>query len=149
MIEAKTITSEDYVHVVAAIIWQPGGNDKFLISKRQKGKHLADYWELPGGKVETGELRLQALHRELNEELDIIPVKASAFKQVRHNYKDRNILLDVWEVTSFKGQVQALEGQKVTWVAIDELEMFRFPDADLPILAAIKNNVKVKTEHPL
>jgi 8-oxo-dGTP diphosphatase len=149
LIEAKTITSEDYLHVVAAIIWQPGSSDKFLISKRQKGKHLANYWELPGGKVETGESRWQALYRELNEEINIIPVKASAFKLVHHSYKDHNILLDVWEVTSFKGRVQALEGQEVIWVAIDEMDKFQFPDADLQILSAITNNVRVKTEHPL
>jgi 8-oxo-dGTP diphosphatase len=147
--EIEAFIPEGYVHVVAAIIWQPGSGDKILISKRQKGRHLADFWELPGGKVEAGESRLQALNRELSEEIDIIPVKASAFKQVRHNYKDHNILLDVWQVTSFKGQVQALEGQKVLWVGIDELAKFRFPEADLPILAAITNNVKVKTEHPL
>lgn len=149
MIEAEILTPGDYVHVVAAIIWQPGNSDKFLISKRQKGKHLADYWELPGGKVETDESRLQALSRELYEEINITPVNVSAFKQVRHDYKDRSILLDVWEVTSFEGKVRALEGQKVMWVATDRLAEFRFPQADLPVLEAIANNVRVKTEHPL
>ena len=141
------IESGGYIHVVAAVIWQPGSSDRFLISKRKKGKHLQDYWELPGGKIEPGESRRQALDRELREEIDIVPVKARAFQQVRHQYKDRNILLDVWEVTSFKGNVVAREGQEVKWVAVDQLTKYRFPAADLPILGSIANNAKVKTAH--
>ena len=147
MIESEEIVSGDYIHVVAAIIWQPGSSDRFLISKRQKGRHLEDYWELPGGKIESGESRRQALDRELREEIDIVPVKARAFQQVRHLYEDRNILLDVWEVTSFRGNVLAREGQEVKWVAVDQLTKYRFPAADLPILGAIANNAIVKTAH--
>jgi len=147
LIESEEIVSGGYIHVVAAVIWQPGSSDRFLISKRQKGKHLQDYWELPGGKIESGESRRQALDRELREEIDIVPVKARAFQQVRHQYKDRNILLDVWEVTSFKGNVVAREGQEVRWVAVDQLAKYRFPAADLTILESIANNAKVKTAH--
>ena len=147
MIESGEFVPGGYIHVVAAVIWQPGSSDRFLISKRQTGKHLQDYWELPGGKIESGESRRQALDRELREEIDIVPVKARAFQQVRHQYKDRNILLDVWEVTSFKGNVVAREGQEVKWVAVDQLAKYRFPAADLPILGSITNNAKVKTAH--
>ncbi len=149
MTVSKSFASAGYVHVVAAIIWQPGNRDKFLISKRHKNKHLADYWELPGGKLETGESRLQALHRELMEEIGIIPVKTTEFMQVSHEYEDRNILLDVWEVFSFEGRVKAWEGQKIRWAAVDILEKFRFPAADLPVLEAITNNARVKKGHPL
>ncbi len=137
----------DYIHVVAAIIWQPGSNDRFLISKRQKGKHLEDYWELPGGKIEPGESRRQALDRELREEIDIVSVKARSFKQVSHKYQDRNILLDVWEVISFKGNVIAREGQEVRWITIDDMGMYRFPEADIPVIQAIANSAIIKTAH--
>lgn len=38
-----------------------------FITRRQKGSHLAGFWEFPGGKVETtkGESAEQALSREL------------------------------------------------------------------------------------
>ena len=149
MIESEDFTSDDYIHVVAAIIWQPGSSDRFLISKRQKGKHLQDYWELPGGKMESGESRRQALDRELREEINIVPVKASSFKQVNHKYEDRNILLDVWEVSSFKGEVESREGQEVRWVAVGQLAKYQFPAADIPIIEAIKNNATVKMGHLL
>ena len=36
---------ENYIHVVAGIVWQPGAGRRFLIAQRQKGKHLQDFWE--------------------------------------------------------------------------------------------------------
>lgn len=147
MIESEVITSDNYIHVVAAIIWQPHSSDRFLISKRQKGKHLQGFWELPGGKMAPGESRRQALDRELREEINIVPVKATAFKQVSHTYEDLSILLDVWEVTSFKGNVKSCEGQEIRWVAVAELARYQFPAADIPIIEAITNIARVKTAH--
>jgi len=147
LIESKNSAAGEVTHVVAAIIWQPGKDHKFLISKRQKGKHLEGFWELPGGKIEPGESRRQALDRELREEIDIVPVKARGFKQVSHQYEDRNILLDVWEVASYKGKVSAREDQELRWIAIDELGRYQFPEADIPVIQAIANIARVKKEH--
>ena len=56
------------IEVVAAIITQDG---KVLCV--QRGEHAKEYislkWEFPGGKVEVGENREDALLREIQEEL--------------------------------------------------------------------------------
>ena len=50
------------LNVAAAIIEQ---GDKILIAKRAPGKHLAGYWEFPGGKIESNETPQDCLAREL------------------------------------------------------------------------------------
>ena len=133
-------TKASFIHVVAAIIWHPSKLNTLLISERQKGKHLQHHWELPGGKLDFGESREQALKRELQEELNIRVVESKPFMQVKHCYTDRNILLDVWLVTAFSGEAEGREGQKICWASIGELDDFRFPEADIPVLQAIKNS---------
>jgi len=135
--KAKT----DFIHVVAAIIWHPSKLNTILISQRQKGKHLQHYWELPGGKLDSGESREQALNRELLEELNIEVLESKPFMEVKHCYSDRKILLDVWQVTAYSGEAEGCEGQKICWASIDELNDYHFPEADIPILQAIKNSV--------
>jgi len=136
---------EDYIHVVAGIIWQRDSLQRFLIAQRQKGKHLEDYWEFPGGKLEQGETPWQALQRELEEEINIVPLRARPFLQVYYRYPERNVLLDTWEVDEYRGDVTAVEGQLLRWVEVSETENYRLPPADIPIIEAIKNNVTTGT----
>lgn len=130
------------IHVVAAIIWHPVQANTFLIAQRPAGKHLEYLWEFPGGKKEPRETAEQALRRELYEEINIQALKLSPYIRLNHEYPDRNILLDVWQVSAFEGAVSGKEGQEVRWVAIDELDNYCFPEADLPVLDAIKRNVR-------
>ena len=129
---------EDHLHVAAAIVWESPQQQRFLIARRQKGKHLEDYWELPGGKLETGEAVIDGLRRELEEEIGIQVAEAAPFMRVYFRYPERNVLLDTWVVESFAGDVIAREGQALCWVGSDTIDDFRFPPADVPILDAIR-----------
>ena len=128
---------EGHIHVVAAVIWNRS-REQFLIAKRQKGKHLENYWEFPGGKLEIEESPLQALKRELLEEISIVVTDAEPLMQVYHQYPDRNILLDTWVVNEFQGPVEAREEQQLLWINLDQVEQYLFPPADVPILDALK-----------
>ena len=128
---------EPHLHVVAAILWHRQGDGRMLIARRQQGSHLADYWELPGGKLEAGETPWQGLQRELHEEIGIRVSDGRPFMKVYHRYPERNVLLDTWNIENYRGEVSAREGQPLAWVEVAELENYRFPAADLPILAAI------------
>lgn len=60
------------MHVSAAILIQGvGPNTKILSARRTEPEHLAGRWELPGGQVDPGEDAVQALHREIREELNV------------------------------------------------------------------------------
>ncbi|MEM7563795.1 MAG: (deoxy)nucleoside triphosphate pyrophosphohydrolase [Pseudomonadota bacterium] len=128
---------EPHIHVVAAIIWNPD-RSRFLIGQRQKGKHLADYWEFPGGKVEMNEAPEFALQRELKEEIDIEISDATPFLKVYHRYSEKNVLLDCWEVDEYEGDVKACEQQQLRWIEMGQIEQFDFPAADIPILEKLK-----------
>ena len=54
------------IEVVAAVIHKDG---RILATQRGYGE-FKDKWEFPGGKMEAGESREEALRREIREELD-------------------------------------------------------------------------------
>ncbi|AVO54194.1 Nudix family hydrolase [Ectopseudomonas mendocina] len=124
------------VHVAAAVILAEDG--RILIAKRPDDKHQGGLWEFPGGKVEEGEDVRVALARELEEELGIRPTAARPLIQVRHDYPDKQVLLDVWEVSAFSGEPHGAEGQPLAWVTQRELLDYEFPAANRPIVAAAR-----------
>ena len=124
----------DLVHVAVGVICDSQG--RLLIARRHENSHQGGLWEFPGGKVEAGESVLQALQRELEEELAIELLAARALLKVEHDYGDKAVLLDVWLVERFSGQAVGREGQPLRWVAPGALADFDFPAANLPIVQA-------------
>ena len=92
------------IHVVAAIIVGP--DQQIFISRRGDHLHQGGLWEFPGGKVELGESPEAALARELFEEVDIHVTSSQPYMQVEHDYVDKKVLLDIWQVDSFSGHAQ-------------------------------------------
>ena len=121
------------VHVAAAVIEQ---DNKILIAKRPEHVHQGGLWEFPGGKVEENESVVDALQRELQEEIGITPLSQKPLIQIRHDYPDKSVLLDVWKVTEFDGNARGMEGQVIKWVTKNELSDYHFPEANLPIINA-------------
>jgi len=124
------------IHVAAAVI--RGADQRVLIAKRPLDKHQGGLWEFPGGKVEAHEGVEAALARELHEELGIVVENARPLIQVRHDYPDKQVLLDVWEVLAFSGEPHGAEGQPLAWVASDDLPEYAFPAANQPIISAVR-----------
>lgn len=122
------------IHVVAAVIRSATG--EVLIAKRPVDKHQGGLWEFPGGKVEAGESVTAALSRELHEELGITVEQARPLIQIRHDYPDRHVLLDVWEISVFSGEPHGAEGQPLIWVPLWQLQDYSFPEANVPIVTA-------------
>lgn len=124
------------VHVAAAVI--RGADGKILIAKRADTQHQGGLWEFPGGKVEEGEAVQAALRRELAEELGIVVTASRPLIKIHHDYADKHVLLDVWEVSGFTGEPHGAEGQPLRWVTARELADYDFPAANRPIVAAAR-----------
>lgn len=127
------------IHVVAAVILGP--SKEILLARRPINKHKGGLWEFPGGKVEADEGVLEALSRELEEELAITPIDASPLIQVHHDYPDKSVLLDVWWVHQFTGTPHGCEGQPIEWVTADQLSAYEFPEANLAIVRAVQKEL--------
>jgi len=48
------------------------------------------------------------------------------------------VLLDVWQIEAFSGEIHGREGQVVEWVAVEELGSRSFPPANRPIIQALQ-----------
>jgi 8-oxo-dGTP diphosphatase len=132
----------DAVHVAVGVIFNSQQN-QILIAKRPEHLHQGGLWEFPGGKVSAGERVDQALKRELIEELGITVIGAQPLMVVEHDYSDKQVFLDIWTVTQFKGNAQGAEGQQIKWVDLPELyrpeSQYNFPQANQAILDKLKS----------
>lgn len=135
----------EQIHVAVGIILNP--SREVLIALRDEGKHQGGLWEFPGGKVEAGESVTEALSRELEEELNLQVIKSSPLLEIEHNYGDKQVRLDVWQVDEFHGEASGAEGQPICWVRIENLQDFQFPDANREIVSFLLelNNRKTST----
>ncbi|RDH81319.1 MAG: hypothetical protein DIZ80_14575 [endosymbiont of Galathealinum brachiosum] len=124
------------IHVAVAIIINQ--KNQVLISLRPAGVHQGGLWEFPGGKLEDGESALDALKREIDEELGISIDKASSFKKITYQYPDKKVLLDIWKVESYSGEPQGAEGQQLKWRLISDLNAKEFPTANREIIQTLK-----------
>ncbi|MFT6614418.1 MAG: 8-oxo-dGTP diphosphatase [Halopseudomonas sp.] len=127
------LMSPNRIHVMAAVIRRDG---RTLIARRPETAHQGGLWEFPGGKLETGEERLDGLRRELLEELGISVTSARPLIDISHDYADKSVRLDVWLVDGFEGEAHGAEGQPIRWVTTAELSEYAFPAANKPIVTA-------------
>lgn len=124
------------IHVAAAVITNAQG--EVLISLRHAHLHQGGLWEFPGGKVERGEDVYAALVRELREELGVTVRAARPLIRIPHVYPDKQVLLDVWQVTDFDGDPHGRESQPIRWVSPERLADYAFPAANRPIVTAAR-----------
>jgi 8-oxo-dGTP diphosphatase len=129
------LSQPELIRVAAGVLRDDSG--RVLISQRPEGKHAAGFWEFPGGKIHSGESPLQALCRELAEEIGIVVSAAMPLMSFRHDYPERVVELHVFEVSRYAGEPHGLEGQALRWVSVDELGSAGLLEADQPIAAVL------------
>ena len=102
--------------VAVGVLFQPDG--RFLLTTRPPGKAYEGHWEFPGGKLETGETVIEALRRELQEELGITIMNSELWKVERIDYPHAWVELHFCKVTQWTGALQMKEGQDFSWQSL-------------------------------
>ena len=120
--------------VVAAIIKK---DNLYLVTQRNRNKHMGLKWEFPGGKVEANEALKEALTREIYEELNIdINVYE---KLAEESYKDSeiNIVLHYFLCTIKDGVINLNEHEAMEWIDKKDFDKYDFVEGDGNITSLI------------
>ena len=115
------------LEVVAAQIWQ---GDRFLLCQRPESKKRGLMWEFPGGKVEPGETKEEALIREIREELDCTIGVDGFLKNVEYAYPDITVHLSLFRCHVVSGEPKRMEHREIRWISHEELGNFALCPAD-------------------
>lgn len=128
------------VEVAAALIQR---DDRYLITTRREGTHLAGLWEFPGGKRRPGERMEDCLKRELKEELDLEVEVGEEVRVIEHSYPEFTVQLHFFRCSILWGEPRPREGQEVRWVRPEEFARYQFPPADAELLHELKTNASI------
>jgi 8-oxo-dGTP diphosphatase len=127
------------VVVGAAILDGTPPGCRVLATQRAEPPALAGLWEFPGGKVEQGESDVEALVREVREELDVaITVGPRLGADLSLEGPRGPWTLRVWTARIDAGQVRLVEHADARWLSADELDDVPWIPADAPLVEALR-----------
>lgn len=106
------------IEVVAAVIRH---NGRYFATQRGYGDYKYK-WEFPGGKVEKGESREQALIREIKEELATTISVDKFICTTECNYADFHLTMHSYLCHVVSGRLQLLEAEDSRW--LDEKHLY-------------------------
>jgi len=127
------------IEVVAAVI---SFGEKILCVQRPINKlsYISEKFEFPGGKIEKGESRKEALQRELIEELNITPEIEELFLTVIHSYPDFELTMHSFRCKIHSTFITLNEHISYKWLRKYELENLDWAAADIPIVNKLMND---------
>ena len=122
------------IEVVAAIIHDAEG--RIFATLRGYGE-WEGWCEFPGGKMEVGESREEALRREIWEELETRIAVERQVTTIDYDYPKFHLTMHCYWCHVESGLLTLKEHEAARWLAMDELESVRWLPADLQILEKI------------
>ena len=126
----------NHFNVAAGILCDASG--RILIAERLGDGPFHGLWEFPGGKISSDETPVEALARELAEELGIEVTNCASFMNLRHEYDDRIVTIEFFIVSDWNSEPVGREGQALRWVPRDQLDADELLPADVPVVKALR-----------
>ena len=125
-----------HIEVVAAIIKHEG---RYLATQRGYGDFKGQ-WEFPGGKIESGEAREEALVREIREELRMEIGVDKFLCTTEYDYPAFHLTMHCYLCHITEGAPQLTEHLAARWLAPEELRSVQWLPADVEAVDEITIN---------
>jgi len=124
--------------VVGAVIVSDG---RVLAAQRGTGGSLPNMWEFPGGKIEDGESRQEALVREIREELVVDISVGEEILSTTHDYEFGVVTLTTYYCDLRSGAPRLTEHTAMRWLTPDEFSSVEWAPADLPAVERVRTDL--------
>ncbi len=102
---------------------------------------MGGLWELPGGKVQTGEIPPEACIRELKEEVNLEVGVRDFLTRINHAYTHFKIVVHVYACELYGGGIRLKGPVDYRWIRASELHQYPFPAANHKIFRALKTKL--------
>lgn len=123
------------VYVVGAAIMKDG---KLFVAQRPDKGEVGLKWEYPGGKIEDGETPVQAIIREIKEELNADIEVESYITTVRYQYTTFHLTMELY-LCRLKGSDPVLnEHINSRWITSSEMDGLDWAPADTKIINEVR-----------
>lgn len=127
------------IKVAAAIIQREG---RIFATQRGYGE-FKDGWEFPGGKIEPGETRQQALVREIREELDTEIEVGELFDTVEYDYPQFHLTMYCFLCKVKSGGLVLKEHEAARWLDRETVDSVQWLPADVGLIEKLKKSTQV------
>lgn len=131
------------IRVVAAVIRK--GREVFA-TQRGYGNYK-DWWEFPGGKIESGETPEEALSREIREELTADISVEEYLTTVEYDYPEFHLSMECYWCSVKEGQLVLLEHEAARWLPLNDLRQVNWLPADVLVIDEIENTISRMEEN--
>lgn len=138
MFEESEIGKMKHVEVVAGIILY---KKQILCVQRNENKlqYISKKYEFPGGKMESGETKIETLKREILEELKMKVEVREEFLTVFHEYPDFKLTMHSYICNCKNKKLTLTEHIDFKWLDKAHIANLDWAAADIPIVNKLIN----------
>lgn len=94
---------------------------KVVVTKYRSNNEKEGYYDIPGGKIEEGELPKQTAIREMKEETGVSIQNLEYKGLMTVEYPDRIYIFETFLVTAYEGTPQNFKENTSEWIEIERL----------------------------